>query len=111
MTRRVNASAARFVADGGDRQAEALDRQRTAPHRCHAIGCDEAVPPALLMCSRHWRLVPRVLQREVWQAYRKGQEIDKRPSAAYLTAAGRAIAAVAEIERRQGRPHQLGLGL
>lgn len=49
------------------------------------------------MCPVHWRMVPRHLQRAVWQNYREGQEIDKRPSAAYLEAAERAIAAVAEL--------------
>lgn len=68
-------------------------------HQCHAKGCDVEVPPKLLMCLRHWKMVPRLQQRAVWQQYRAGQETDKNPSAAYLAAATRAIAAVA---RREG---------
>lgn len=72
-------------------------------HTCHAQGCDVSVPPALLMCGRHWRLVPAELQAAVWRAYRRGQETDKRPSALYLAVATAAIAAVAEIERAADR--------
>jgi hypothetical protein len=65
-------------------------------HRCHARGCQTPVPPAKLMCCRHWRQVPRALQREVWRHYRPGQEIDKRPSGAYRRAMLDAIASVPE---------------
>lgn len=70
-------------------------------HRCHAIGCAIAVDPGLLMCRRHWFMVPKKLRKEVWHHYRKGQEVDKRPSAEYLAAAKAAIAAVAKHEGRQ----------
>ncbi len=73
-------------------------------HRCHAIECDTPVPPRLLMCARHWRMVPRKLQRRVWATYRPGQEIDKQPSAEYLEAQQAAVAAVRqrELEQRPG---------
>lgn len=75
-------------------------------HRCHAIGCDVEVPPALLMCKPHWLMLPKALRRAVWGSYRAGQEQRKDPSDEYLAAAGAAIRAVAEIEaaarRRQG---------
>jgi hypothetical protein len=67
-------------------------------HTCHALGCSAAVPPRLLMCAKHWRLVSKPLQRQVWATYRPGQEDDKDPSEAYLTAAKAAIAAVAKLE-------------
>lgn len=67
-------------------------------HLCHAMGCAREVPPALLMCLRHWRLVPREIQRLVWKHYRKGQEIDKRPSKEYLEVMKLAIRSVAEQE-------------
>ena len=41
-------------------------------HCCHAKGCTVAVPPKLLMCLRHWRLVPARLQRDVWATYVPG---------------------------------------
>jgi hypothetical protein len=50
------------------------------PHTCHARGCSKPVKPELLMCAAHWRLVPKVIQRAVWAAYRPGQCDDKQPS-------------------------------
>lgn len=50
------------------------------------------------MCARHWRMVPRELQRDVWREYRPGQERSKDPSRAYLMAATAAVNAVAERE-------------
>lgn len=71
-------------------------------HVCHADGCKVAVPPSMLMCLRHWRMVPRALQSAVWRTYRNGQEIDKRPSPAYMIARRAAVQAVAEKEKRCG---------
>lgn len=67
-------------------------------HHCHARDCLVAVPPHLLMCARHWAMVPRPLQRRIWPWFRRGQERDKRPSMEYIDAAKDAIAAVAEAE-------------
>lgn len=74
---------------------------KAAAHHCHATGCAKAVPPELLMCARHWRMVPRNLQTPVWSNYRVGQCDDKRPSARWLEAAKAAIAFVAETEASQ----------
>lgn len=70
-------------------------------HHCHADGCDEPVPPAMFMCRRHWYMVPRPLQRAIWATYRRGQEIDKRPSDAYLLNADQAVRVVAGKEGRR----------
>jgi hypothetical protein len=86
----------------------ARERPRPAEHLCHAEGCTLAVPPRLLMCRRHWRMVPSSLQNDVWRQYRPGQETDKRPSLAYQRAAEAAIAAVAALEQRVA-PAQLAL--
>lgn len=43
-------------------------------------------------------MVPAKEQREIWRTYRPGQERDKNPSADYLAAFHRAVAAVAERE-------------
>jgi hypothetical protein len=67
-------------------------------HTCHARGCTMHVPPRLLMCSRHWRLVPAELKRAIWLHYRRGQEITKDPSPEYLEAMKAAIDAVAAKE-------------
>ena len=67
-------------------------------HTCHAVGCTKAVPPKLLMCLKHWRMVPNDLQKLVWKHYRPGQEIDKRPSVGYMEVQERAVNAVAQRE-------------
>ena len=67
-------------------------------HHCHAIGCNKPVPPKMLMCKRHWAMVPPPLRQEVWRHYRPGQEVDKNPSPEYLAAAKAAIAAVCKAE-------------
>lgn len=59
-------------------------------HRCHWPGCRVAVPPRLWGCRPHWLRLPRSIRRAILDAYRPGQEVDKRPSAAYLAAARRA---------------------
>jgi hypothetical protein len=69
------------------------------PHLCHAEGCKTAVPPKLLMCSRHWKMVPGKLQQGVWATYRRGQEAGAAPvTSEYLAAADAAIKAVAGKE-------------
>lgn len=60
------------------------------------------MPPRMLMCRKHWRMVPSRLQDAVWATYRPGQERDKDPTDDYLDAARAAIDAVAEKEARQG---------
>lgn len=79
-------------------------REDLADHRCHALGCETKVPPERLMCPRHWRMVPRDVQREVWQWYREGQCYDLQVSAEYLDAARRAVACVAQVEGRDAVP-------
>ena len=67
-------------------------------HRCHAIECEKSVPPKMLMCLKHWRMVPAENQRNIWATYRPGQEDDKSPSLLYLVNQRLACAAVAEKE-------------
>lgn len=69
-------------------------------HACHATGCKRLVPPKLLFCIEHWRMVPYSLQQEVWATYVPGQEIRKDPTDEYLEVQRRAVEAV---ERREGR--------
>lgn len=70
----------------------------TPEHRCHARGCTVATKPEMLMCRRHWFMVPKPLRDRVWATYRPGQCDDKDPSAAWLDAADAAIAAVTASE-------------
>ena len=67
---------------------------RPLRHTCHAVDCDRSVPPKYLMCSKHWAMVPKPQQRDVWRHYRAGQEMDKCPSSEYLAAAKAAIETV-----------------
>lgn len=69
-------------------------------HTCHAVGCKKVVPPKMLFCGRHWHMTPKDTQRLVWQAYRPGQEIDKRPSLVYLVVQSIAVAEVAVLDGR-----------
>lgn len=39
-------------------------------HDCFATGCNKQVEDEMLMCLRHWRMVPADIQREVWRTYR-----------------------------------------
>lgn len=45
-------------------------------HPCPIDRCVKTnVPDHLLMCGRHWKMVPGELQRAVYAAYRRGQGI------------------------------------
>jgi hypothetical protein len=63
-------------------------------HYCHAYGCTRAVDPKFLMCILHWRTVPERIKELVWATYRPGQEVDKKPSKAYLLVQRAAVWAV-----------------
>jgi hypothetical protein len=59
-------------------------------HRCPVGECGESVAPGRLMCTPHWRLVPRPLQGAVWQAWDGGRG---RGTPAHTAAIVRAIGA------------------
>lgn len=69
-------------------------------HTCHAIACSKKVKPAMMMCKKHWFMVPLAIRNQVWAHYRSGQEGDWRPSKEYCEAAKAALRAVAEKEGR-----------
>jgi len=46
------------------------DREVYHTHRCAATGCREEIRRGLLMCGRHWGLVPRDIQREVLASFK-----------------------------------------
>ena len=70
-------------------------------HHCHARGCAVETKPEMLMCLKHWRMVPKNVQRAVWSHYRPGQCDDKDPSEHWHTAADAAIGFVAV---KEGKP-------
>lgn len=69
-------------------------------HRCHAIGCQTETAPELLMCLKHWKMVPHRIKQKVWSSYRSGQCDDKRPSKDFLESAKAAIQSVKEAESK-----------
>lgn len=70
-------------------------------HTCHAVECNTRVVPEMLMCRKHWFMVPMHIRRWVWSAYRDGQCDDQSPSADYCNAAQAAVIFVAE---KEGKP-------
>lgn len=75
-------------------------------HTCHWPGCQQEVPPALWGCRPHWFSLPRHLRYRIWATYRRGQEVTKTPSPAYLAAAHAVQAWIAEqIRLNQSRGH------
>lgn len=73
-------------------------------HHCHARNCSAKTKPEMLMCLKHWRMVPRNLQKDVWATYRPGQCDDRAPSKAWYAAADAAIEAVAAKEGPPPKP-------
>ena len=70
-------------------------------HLCHAKGCRTPVAPELLMCKRHWKMVPFVIKRAVNRYYVPGQcDLNPMPSLQWHGAATAAINAVADLEGR-----------
>ncbi len=70
------------------RKADYVKAQpQTRDHGCHWPGCDKQVPPAKWGCARHWFMLPKRIRDKMWAAYRPGQEIDMKPSRAYVEVA------------------------
>jgi len=65
--------------------------------RCFAAGCKERIPLRLLMCGRHWAMVPHELRVEVYGALDVWQS-GGSPKA-YLDAIKRAAAVVTTREK------------
>ena len=68
-------------------------------HKCHAYGCKTKCKPEFLMCPRHWRMVSKKLQLEVYRHYVDGQcNLNPPPTKEWLIAAKNAISAVKKKE-------------
>lgn len=73
----------------GDGKADHVRREMrrgpTPGHHCHwPGGCKVITAAAQYCCTAHWRRIPRYLQRQIWAAYRIGQETDKTPTRRYI---------------------------
>lgn len=44
-------------------------------HLCPIAGCRERIGNHLLMCRRHWRMVPARLQGKVYALYQNGEGV------------------------------------
>lgn len=74
--------------------------ERREAHTCHARGCDVHVKPEMLLCKKHWFMVPKKIRDAVWANYRAGQCDDMSPSKSWMTAASAAIGFVARLEKK-----------
>ena len=85
-------------------------------HPCPISGCREACPKHHLMCVAHWRMVPKILQDEVYAAHRplrrRGATLEQVK--AHRSAARRAIDAVTsklKLNEERARAKQPGFFL
>jgi len=76
-------------------------KDRKMKNTCHANNCKYPIKPSLFMCRKHWNMVNKELKMELYKHYRKGQEIDKEPSEAYVSTARKCIDSVALVEASQ----------
>lgn len=68
-------------------------------HTCHAERCTKEVPRTMLMCRKHWFMVPPSMRIEVVKHYQRGQCDGKvRVSKEWVKAARAAIDEVARQE-------------
>lgn len=70
---------------------------------CQIPDCPEKIPPGLVMCDRHWDLVPADLRRKIYRFYhliRAGRLEHVR--AEYDQALGTAVELVQEKIQEQG---------
>lgn len=66
-------------------------------HTCHVPDCGVTVPRRMLMCARHWKRVPKEIQRAIWRHFKPEQCVpgsNVRPTEEWLDAAQRAVDAV-----------------
>lgn len=64
-------------------------------HPCRATDCKQLVHDRLLMCRRHWYLVPQELRYEIWRTYKPDEWDDQNLLREYRLAVVRAIETVA----------------
>lgn len=76
-----------------------IDPKEREAHKCHARNCPTNIKSTLLMCAKHWKMVPKEIQDEIYNTYRKGQCTTKTPSREWHSAANKAIKYVFETEK------------
>jgi hypothetical protein len=53
---------------------------------CPIHGCTNTLKVGLLMCGRHWRLVPRTLQKDVHRTWKHWMRVPHENRIAYVDA-------------------------
>ncbi len=80
-------------------------------HHCHANDCLTPTSPALLMCPKHWRMVPAAMQRKVWSTFKLRGSPGGEPLswANYYDACADAVEHVAALEGKSvGNSYRTG---
>jgi len=72
------------------KQLSLSPKKRLPLHTCHWPGCTVEVPPRLWGCRAHWFKLPAQIRKDIWAAYRPGQENDESPDESYLIAVRKA---------------------
>lgn len=70
---------------------------------CAAKGCLARVPSSMLMCHKHWFMVPRTLRDRVWRTYRG----DPVPGGGTYEEAREAAIQFVELKESKGAPRAL----
>ena len=70
-------------------------------HRCHVPKCATACPPRMLMCAKHWRMVPGDVQHEVYRTVGKRGKCVDASWAPWWRAQAKAIDAVLRREHAE----------
>lgn len=92
------------INDKAEHVRQEVQKGQSRPHHCHARGCKTEVPPALFMCGKHWKIVPKAMQSAIWRHYQTGQERgDVRPTHEYFAATKAAEDYVFALENKQGK--------
>ena len=66
-------------------------------HCCPMPGCGRPIKAKFVLCADHWHTFPKEIQTRVWRHFRRGQDLDDKPSREYIAAAQAAIDAAKAI--------------
>lgn len=67
-------------------------------HHCHANGCSILTEPKLFMCLKHWKMVPALMQKNIWDEYKGTTREERFEKNSYLEACAIAVEYVANLE-------------
>ncbi len=67
-------------------------------HECAAPGCHAQIPPHLVMCQRHWFMLPRGTRQAINDVYQRGPTGGRSTDPRFLALVQDAAAWLAEHE-------------